>query len=108
MIIKDLQAYLSTLFRHASSLQYYVWYSYGYNFQYRGQTMIDKVRENKARRAAARQGFRLVKSRRRDARATDYGLYALLDANTNNLTRHRDGPNSIHSVTLEDAEHMLS
>jgi hypothetical protein len=34
-----------------------------------------KVRENRLRRMAERQGFRLVKSRRRDPLAVDYGRY---------------------------------
>jgi hypothetical protein len=42
----------------------------------------DKVRENRLRRMAYRQGLRLVKSRRRDPRALDYGSYALFDAET--------------------------
>ena len=37
--------------------------------------MGEKVRENRLREAAKRQGFRLVKSRRRDRLATDYGWY---------------------------------
>ena len=37
----------------------------------------DKIRENRLRRAAQRQGLVLVKSRRRDPRATDYGRYWL-------------------------------
>ena len=37
----------------------------------------EKVRENRARRAAERQGFRLIKSRRRDPRAVGYGLWWL-------------------------------
>jgi hypothetical protein len=43
-----------------------------------------KVFENRLRRAAERQGLRLVKSRRRDPRAADYGTYWLtaLDNNT--------------------------
>jgi hypothetical protein len=41
--------------------------------------MADKVRENRVRRMAARQGLRLVKSRTRDPRALDYGSYMLLD-----------------------------
>lgn len=36
-------------------------------------TTTDKVRENRARRAAERQGYALSKSRRRDPRASDYG-----------------------------------
>jgi hypothetical protein len=40
----------------------------------------DKVRERRARRALARQGYRLSKTRRRDTRAVDYGTYAILPA----------------------------
>lgn len=36
---------------------------------------MDKARENRARRAAERQGFTLVKSRVRDPLATGYGWY---------------------------------
>ena len=43
----------------------------------------DKVRENKARRAAIRQGLELQKSRRRDPRALDYGGYMLVTLDTN-------------------------
>lgn len=39
----------------------------------------EKVRENLLRRAAARQGLRLEKSRRRDPRAVDFGAYFLID-----------------------------
>ncbi|MGC4891060.1 hypothetical protein [Micromonospora sp. DT227] len=37
----------------------------------------DKVRENRLRRAAARQGLALSRSRRRDPRALDFGRYWL-------------------------------
>jgi hypothetical protein len=37
-----------------------------------------KVRENKMRRVAERQGLQLVKSRRRDPRATGYATYWLV------------------------------
>jgi hypothetical protein len=40
----------------------------------------EKVRENRLRRMASRQGLQLVKSRRRDRRALDYGTYWLVDA----------------------------
>ena len=36
---------------------------------------MSKARENRARRAAERQGFRLVKSRVRDPLALRYGWY---------------------------------
>jgi len=39
----------------------------------------DKVRENRLRRTAERCGLRLVKSARRDPKALDYGLYALVN-----------------------------
>jgi hypothetical protein len=42
----------------------------------------DKVRENRLRRMAERQGLILQRSRRRDPRATEYGMYRLLDAET--------------------------
>jgi hypothetical protein len=44
-----------------------------------------KVQENRLRRAAERQGLRLVKSRRRDPRAFDYGKYMLVDVQTNGV-----------------------
>jgi hypothetical protein len=45
----------------------------------------DKTRETRLRRMAERQGLKLVKSRRRDRRAVDYGEYYLSDLNTNAL-----------------------
>ena len=39
-----------------------------------------KVRENRLRRMAARQGYTLTRTRRRDPRATDYGTYHLVPA----------------------------
>jgi hypothetical protein len=41
--------------------------------------MDAKVRENRLRRMAERQGMRLVKSRRRDPNAIDFGTYQLVD-----------------------------
>lgn len=37
------------------------------------------TRENRLRRMAQRQGLRLVKNRRRDPRAIDYGNYQIID-----------------------------
>jgi len=39
----------------------------------------EKVRENRIRRMAERQGLALSKSRRRDPRALDFGVYRLID-----------------------------
>jgi hypothetical protein len=37
----------------------------------------EKIRENRARRAVARRGYRLAKTRRRDPAAYDYGTWAI-------------------------------
>jgi hypothetical protein len=44
-----------------------------------------RTREQRARRAAARQRLRLEKSRTRDPRALDYGTFQLVDADTGAL-----------------------
>ena len=44
--------------------------------------MAERVRENRLRRVADRQGLRLVKSRRRDPRAVDYRRYMVVDLAT--------------------------
>jgi len=61
----------------------------------------EKVRENRLRRAAVRQGLRLVKSRRRDPRASDYGRYWLQG-------EHRALVSSEYGVTLDEVEEFLS
>jgi hypothetical protein len=45
----------------------------------------EKVRENRLRRMAERQGLVLHKSRRRDPRALDYGTYYVTDRDRNVL-----------------------
>ena len=45
----------------------------------------EKVRENRLRRMAQRQGLILQKSRRRDPRAPDFGTYWLVDRNYNTI-----------------------
>jgi hypothetical protein len=45
--------------------------------------MSNDVHENRIRRMAQRQGFSLTKSRRRDARALEYGMYLLSTIDTN-------------------------
>jgi hypothetical protein len=45
----------------------------------------EKVRENRLRRMAERQGLALRKTRRRDPRAIDYGMYALIDPVRNSV-----------------------
>lgn len=42
----------------------------------------EKIRENRLRRAANRQGLVLRKTRRRDPRALDYGLWMIVELST--------------------------
>jgi hypothetical protein len=62
-----------------------------------------KVLENRLRRAADRQGLRIVKSRRRDPRAIDYGSYWLLDVETSGIV---EGDRNV-GMTLADVADFL-
>lgn len=62
----------------------------------------EKVRENRLRRMADRQGFALTKSRRRDPRAADFGRYFIADARTNLLLTPEFG------LDLDDVERWLT
>ena len=68
----------------------------------------DKVRENRARRAIERRGYHLMKSRRRDTRAIDYGGYMIIDPIINGVVA---GTSPAHqhgfSMSLEDVEQWL-
>ena len=66
---------------------------------------LDKVRENRLRRAAERQGLRLVKSRRRDQRALGYGKFMLIDPETNTVVTGATG--GLPTMQLDDVEHYL-
>lgn len=70
-----------------SMLSVRLWYDSG----------MDKAQENRARRAAERQGFRLVKSRVRDPLALDYGWHIV--RGRRELAHFRD---------LADAERWLA
>lgn len=59
----------------------------------------EKVHENRLRRMAERQGYTLVKSRRRDPRALDYGRYWLVNARR---------PQRGNGMTLEEVERHLA
>jgi hypothetical protein len=69
------------------------------------QSPAEKVRENRLRRAAERQGLALMKSRRRDPRAYDFGTYMLVDPRTNTVVAH--GGQSGYGMSLEDVEDQL-
>ncbi|MFD5831022.1 hypothetical protein [Lentzea sp. NPDC060358] len=65
-----------------------------------------KVRENRLRRVAQRQGLQLVKSRRRDPRALGYGGYMLVDAARNTVVAGEiDSP---RALDLDGVEHYLT
>jgi hypothetical protein len=66
----------------------------------------EKVRENRLRRMAQRQGLRLEKSRRRDRRALGYGTYMLVDPHTNTIEAgdHQHG----YGMTLVEIERALN
>jgi hypothetical protein len=64
-----------------------------------------KVKENRLRRAAERQGLVLQKSRRRDPRAIDFGGYMLVDV-VKNFVVMGGSPNAF-SASLDDVEAYL-
>ncbi len=68
----------------------------------------EKVRENRLRRMADRQGYRLVKSRSRDPRAVDFGLYALLDSRTGGAVNPAIADRWTCSWKLSDVEDWLT
>jgi hypothetical protein len=67
-----------------------------------------KVAENKLRRAADRQGLRLEKSRSRDPRAIDYGLFALIDIRKGEAINPPIAGRWTCSWTLDDVEKYLT
>ncbi|MGW0048371.1 hypothetical protein [Nocardia cyriacigeorgica] len=66
----------------------------------------EKVRENRLRRAAARQGLQLEKCRARDPRALGFGTYRLADAFTG--TVRASAGRSGYGLSLADIERELT
>jgi hypothetical protein len=66
---------------------------------------IDKIRENRVRRAAERQRFSLRKSRRRDLNAYDFNGYMLINPETNSVVL--GGHPYDYSATLDHVEEYL-
>lgn len=67
----------------------------------------EKVREDRVRRMLARQGYRLVKSRRRDSRAYDFGTYALINPRTGEVEETPMAGSYVfdgNNLTLDQAE----
>lgn len=69
--------------------------------------MVDKVRENRLRRMAERRGLVLIKSRRRDPLAVDFGRFALADKSTNAPT-FGFGVHGLPSAGLDEIETFLT
>ncbi|MBA3266945.1 MAG: hypothetical protein H0T70_01620 [Acidimicrobiia bacterium] len=71
-------------------------------------TMSDseKVRENRLRATAERQGYALKKSRRRDPRASDYGIYMIVKIQTNTVVAGTEGTGR-PNMSLDDVEQWL-
>lgn len=66
----------------------------------------EKVKENRLRRMAERQGLRLEKSRRRDPHALDYGGYMLVDPTNNGVVMGADA--YAYSADLDQVEEWLT
>lgn len=70
-----------------------------------GMDQSIKVRENRLRRAADRQGLRLEKCGRRDPRALGYGTYRL--TNADGVVTASTGPSG-YGLTLDQIEAELN
>lgn len=66
----------------------------------------EKVRENRLRRKADRMGLHVVKSRRRDPDALDYGLYMIADNETGG-TIHPNYIGQPFALDLDEVEACL-
>lgn len=65
-----------------------------------------KVRENRLRAAAQRQGYQLVKSHRRDPRAVGFGGWMIVDPHSNSV--EAGGMGDGFQMTIDDVEEWLS
>lgn len=68
-------------------------------------TASEKVRENKLRRMAARRGLVLLKSRRRDPGAIDYGGWMVADAGTGGVVTGADP--APYFLSIDEVEAFL-
>lgn len=69
--------------------------------------MSSKVRENRARRAAARQGFQLQKHRARDPRHVLFGTFQIVDATTGAPVHADPGVGRGYGLDIDDVESYL-
>lgn len=68
--------------------------------------MNEKTQENLIRRKLGRMGYSLVKSRRRDPDALDYGCYEIVDVRTN-FAVFGVGPTGLPSASLEEVKEWI-
>lgn len=66
----------------------------------------EKIRENRIRRAAVRQGLRVEKSRVRDPRAIGWGTYQVVTSDTGKIKKQ--GLPSGYGLTLDEVEAFLN
>jgi hypothetical protein len=74
----------------------------------RNPVEAERTREQRLRRAAARQRLRLVKSKRKDPRAWDYGGFMLVDESTNGVILGAPPTGSNGIATLDEVEQYLT
>lgn len=67
----------------------------------------EKSRETRLRNTADRSGYKLSRSRSRDPRAVDYGLYALIDVQTGGAINPAIANRWVHSWSLDECEAYL-
>ena len=70
--------------------------------------MNEKVRENKLRRMADRQGLKLLKSRARDSRDLTYGGYQLVNLQTGGCDFGWGNAGRGYAASLDDIEEFLT
>lgn len=67
----------------------------------------EKTRENRLRRKLDRMGYRLLKSRRRDPDAVDFGCYAIADIR-NVIVFGTSGGSGWYELDLDDVEEWIA
>jgi len=66
----------------------------------------DRIRENRARRAVAKLGLRLAKSRARDTRRPEFGNFHIVNPVNNAIVA--GGSPRDYSMSLEDVEAFVT
>jgi hypothetical protein len=80
----------------------------GFSFSAHVPALTGKVRDNRLRRMADRQGYRLLKSRARDPRDLTFGGYQLVDVETGGLSFGYGNANRGYAADLDGIEEWLT